>query len=166
MNYIKINKKKYQYTILDPYQLIKLIREKSKLIIAFEETIKIYRDEPNFTILNLLREYINSDPATETKYSIIHKKKIIISTARFIYDKNKTYINLVYTNPDYRGLKICQNHIRHFINLHNTNNKDNKTYELHVDINNIPAIKCYENIGFENISKNKDNYFMRLELSN
>jgi hypothetical protein len=162
-SYIIINNKKYEYKIFDTFELIELIRKKSKLIKSLEETIKIYRGEPNFSIMNLIREYINSDLNTQTKYSIIHKKNTIISTSRLIYSKNKGYINLVYTNPEFRGYKICQNHIQHLIGLH----KDiTKKYELEVDIDNIPAIKCYENIGFTKISTNTklNIYLMRLQI--
>jgi ribosomal protein S18 acetylase RimI-like enzyme len=113
--------------------------------------------------MNLVNEYINSDPDTQTRYSIIHKKNTIVSTSRLIYSKNKGYINLVYTNPEFRGCKICQNHIRHLIGLH----KDfTKKYELEVDTDNIPAIKCYENIGFKKISIDKklNIYLMRLQI--
>ena len=161
MNFIKVNNKKYDYTLIDPYQLIEFIRKKSKFILSLEKTIKIYRNEPNFIITNLVMEYINSDADTQTKYSIIHKTNTIISTCRLIYGKNTGYINLVYTNPDYRGLKMCQNHIKHLIDLH----KDSiKTYELHVDKDNIPAIKCYENIGFEIIHSVKGDYLMRFHI--
>ena len=40
-----------------------------------------------------------------------------------------------------------------------------KKYELEVDINNLPAIKCYENNGFKRIKKQfKTYYLLRLKI--
>jgi hypothetical protein len=55
---------------------------------------------------------------------------------------------MVYTNPEYRGQKICQTNIEYIINL---TKKYIKTYELKVDVDNIAALKCYENNGFKKI---------------
>ena len=159
---IIINKKKYNYKLFDTSELIELIRYDKKFIKLLEDTIKIYRNNDKFIITNLVNEYINSEINTQTKYSIIYKKNIIVSTCRFIYNKKLGYFNLVYTNPDYRGQQICQNHIKHLINL--SREYINK-YELHVLKDNIPAIKCYENIGFKKIKEDNDNtYLMRIKL--
>ena len=43
----------------------------------------------------------------------------VVSTLRLYYniEKQSGYINLVYTNPDYRGQKICQSNIDYMIQL-------------------------------------------------
>jgi ribosomal protein S18 acetylase RimI-like enzyme len=84
---------------------------------------------------------------------------------RFYYNlpKQSAYFNLVYTNPEFRGQKICQNNIAYMINL---TKKYIKKYELEVDINNLAAVKCYENNGFKRIKKQfKTYYLLRLKIS-
>ncbi len=149
---IKYNNKKYKYKIFDTLDLIDLIKHKHKFIESLENTIKLYRDEPNFHILDLVKEFIYSRTNEVTIYFIVYKKNIIISTMRFYYNlKNKSgYFNLVYTNPNFRGQKICQTNIAHMINL---TKKYIIKYELDVDIDNHAAIKCYENNGFKKIKK-------------
>ena len=158
-NIIEINKKKYNYKLFDTNELIELSRHDKKFIKALEDTIKIYRNNNSFIITNLINEYINSEPNTITKYSVIYKRNVIVSTSRIIYNKKSGYINLVYVNPEYRGQKICQNHIQHLIKLINLSK-----YELHVLKDNTPALKCYENIGFKKIKDVEPNtYLMRLK---
>jgi ribosomal protein S18 acetylase RimI-like enzyme len=157
---IKINKKRYNYKLFDTNELLQLIKYEDHFIKLFTDTIKIYRGEASFIIMDLIDEYINSPLDSITKYSVIYKKNVIISTCRLIYNKKRGYFNLVYTNPEYRGQQICQNHIKHLIYL----NKGIKIYELHVLKNNLSAIKCYENIGFKKIKEATHNdYLMRLE---
>lgn len=161
MNSIKINNIKYDYKLFDTNELIEMIRKKLKFIESLEKTIQNYRNNKKFVITDLIREYINSEPKSLTKYSIIYKKNIIISTCRFFYTKNKCYLSLIYTHPDYRGQKICYNHIKKIINLY----KDTiKKYDLHVDKDNIPAIKCYENLNFKIIKSYDDSYLMQLKI--
>ena len=84
---------------------------------------------------------------------------------RFYYnlDMQSAYFNLVYTNPEFRGQKICQTNIAYMINL---TKKYIKKYELEVDINNLAAVKCYENNGFKRIKKQfKTYYLLRLKIS-
>jgi hypothetical protein len=156
----------YDYKLFDTNELIEMIRKKLKIIESLEKTVQNYRNNNKFIITDLINEYINSDPKTLTKYSIIYKKNIIISTCRFFYTKNKCYLSLIYTHPDYRGTtciekrcfsihdyclftnknivfiskkgkKICYNHIKKIINLY----KDTiKKYDLHVDKDNIPFL--------------------------
>ena len=80
MNSIKINNIKYDYKLFDTNELIEMIRKKLKIIESLEKTIQNYRNNKKFVITDLIREYINSDPKSLTKYSIIYKKNIIIST--------------------------------------------------------------------------------------
>ena len=163
MNSIKINNIKYDYKLFDTNELIEMIRKKLKFIESLEKTIQNYRNNKKFVITDLIREYINSEPKSLTKYSIIYKKNIIISTCRFFYTKIYCYFSLVYTHPDYRGQKICYNHIKKIINLY----KDTiKIYYLYVDKDNIPAIKCYENLNFKIIKSydDRNEYVMQLKI--
>ena len=162
------NNKKYKYKIFDTLGLVDLIRHNKKFTESLENAIKLYRESPNFHISNLVKEWIYYRPDDTTTYFIVYKKDVIISTMRFYYnlDKKSGYFNLVYTNPDYRGQKICQTNIEHIINL---TNKYMKKYELEVDVTNIPAIKCYENNGFKKIKKinygnNQLYYLLRLKI--
>jgi RimJ/RimL family protein N-acetyltransferase len=151
---ITINKKEYKYKLFDTIELINLIKNSKNFIKSLEHTIKLYRHDEKFQISYLVHEYIYYKPDYITNYFIIHKKDTIISTARFYYNlkKKAAYFNLIYTNPDYRGEKICFFNIKHLINL----SRDFiKKYELEVDSTNKPAIKCYENIGFKKIKEVK-----------
>ena len=157
---IEINGKRYNYKLSDTTGLIELIKYEDHFIKLFANTIKIYRGDESFAIMDLIDEYMNSPLNSITKYSVIYKKDVIISTCRFIYTKKRGYFNLVYTNPEYRGQQICQNHIKYLIGV----NKGIQIYELHVLKNNTSAIKCYENIGFKKIKEGSHNdYLMRLK---
>lgn len=167
---IIINNSTYKYMFFDILTLIYLIKTKKKLISSFEESIKLLRKNNNFNIINIIKENILTHPF-ETRYFIIYKSNKIISTSRIIYKpKSKlSYISMVFTNEKYRGKKICYSNIKKLIKL--TQNMFN-IYELEVRPDNLPAIKCYENIGFKftktiNYVKNdKDNIYnlMRLKL--
>jgi ribosomal protein S18 acetylase RimI-like enzyme len=161
-NTIEINKKKYNYKLFDTAELLELIRHNKPFIKLLEDAIKIYRNYDKFVINDLINEYITSKSNSITKYSIIYKKNVIVSTCRFIYDKKLGYFNLVYVNPEYRNQQICQNHIQHIINLFKSKLH---TYELSVLKNNISALKCYENIGFKKIKDNNREYIMRLKAT-
>jgi predicted GNAT family acetyltransferase len=74
---------------------------------------------------------------------------------------------MVYTNPDYRGQKICQTNIQTLID---SSNETIKTYELEVDAKNPAAIKCYENVGFKKIKtyeleKDHSYYLMKINTN-
>ena len=71
----------------------------------------------------------------------------MITSSRLIFKNSIGYINFVYTNPKYRGHKMCQNNIKLLVDL-TTEIYNIHTYELHVEIDNVLAIKCYQNIGF------------------
>jgi len=149
---IIINNKKYKYKIFDTDGLIDIIRHNKKLCGIFEDTIKIFRNEPNFEIFNLIKEYITYRPDSELVYFIIYKKGEIVSMLRFYYyiKKSYGYFNTVYTNPKLRGLGICQNMVKFIVE---SSKKYIKKYELEVTEINIPAIKCYEKVGFKYVRK-------------
>ncbi len=144
---ITINKKYFKYILFDINQLIILIKTKEKLIKSLEESIRALRKEEHFNIYKLIEENIKIHPY-ETLYFIIYKSNEIIATSRIIFkQKSKScYINMVFTNEKYRGNKICQFNINKLIEL--TKHLFN-SYKLEVYNNNIPAIKCYENVGFK-----------------
>jgi RimJ/RimL family protein N-acetyltransferase len=149
---IVINNKKYKYKIFDNDGLIDIIRHNKKLCHIYEDAIRKYRNAPLFEIFQLVKEYVYYRPDSELVYFIIYKKDEIVSMLRFYYNIKKSfgYFNLVYTNPLFRGQGICQNMMRSIVEL---SKKYIKKYELQVVENNIPAIKCYEKVGFKYVRK-------------
>jgi RimJ/RimL family protein N-acetyltransferase len=149
---IRLNDKNYEYMFIDIDELIDLIRHNPKFISSWEEEIKIYRNNPNFKIFDLIKEYIYQRTDSYTYFFITYKNDTIISFARLHYYKEKQYgyINLVYTNVKYRGLGFCKKGINFIINM---TKRYIKTYELLVVSDNIPAKKCYEANGFKFIKK-------------
>lgn len=139
---------KYKSFIFNINGLIKLMKTKPKLIFeSFAKSIASLRKIETFDVHNLIKENIKMHPHTNIFYVICLEDEII-STSRLIYniEQNNAYINMVYTNPNYRGKKICQTSINKLISL---TKKQFNIYELEVDPDNISAIKCYENIGFK-----------------
>jgi len=150
---IIINNNKYKYKIFDTYGLIDIIRHDKKFSNLFEDSVRKYRNVPHFfDIFQLVREYTTYRPDSELVYFIIYKKGEIVSMLRFYYyiKKSYGYFNMVYTNPKFRGQGICQNMIKFIVE---SSKKYIKKYELEVVTINIPAIKCYEKVGFKYIRK-------------
>jgi len=148
---ITINNTIYKFKIFDTDILIDIIRHDKKLAEMLETNIRIYRNQ-QFKIFNLVKEYITYRPDSQLVYFIIYNNKEIISLCRFYYYLNEKYgyFNMVYTTEKYRNKKICQNMIAYIIKI---TKKYIHTYELEVDNDNIPAIKCYESNGFYYVKK-------------
>lgn len=160
---IKIDEEIFKYKLFDIHEMIEIIKNHNKLALSLEEFIGILRGQKNFTILNIILEDITYHP-NNTLYFMIYKGHDVIGTSRLIYNINsKTgYINMVFTNSKYRNKSICQINLEKLIALTKL-----KMYELEVDIENITAIKCYENVGFKVIKKIKNKYnLMRLKTKN
>ena len=150
---IIINNNKYKYKIFDTDGLIDIIRHNKKFCDLFLDAIRKYRNTPHFfDIFQIVREYITYRPDSELVYFVIYKKGEIVSMLRFYYyiKKSYGYFNMVYTNPKFRGQGMCQNMVKYIVE---SSKKYIKKYELEVIENNIPAIKCYEKVGFKYIRK-------------
>jgi len=165
--FITLNNIKYNYKIFDTIGLIDLINHDKKFTKMFEKYMQDYRKYSNLNISKLVKEWFNHKSDDIITYFIIYKNDVIISTLKFNYNLDNKYgfISMVYTNPEYRGQKICQINVEYIINL---TKKYIKTYELTVDIDNISALKCYENNGFKIVKKReyrtskKEYYLMKL----
>jgi RimJ/RimL family protein N-acetyltransferase len=145
-NNININKIKYKYFLFNSNDLINLIKNKNLLIKSFQNIMIEHRNNPNFKIDKLIEEEKKIAPE-KVNYFIIFKDSNLVSCVRLIYKNNSKscYLNMIHTNKYYRNQGICKKTLNKLIIL--TNKKFNK-YELEVEENNIPAIKCYEKVGF------------------
>ena len=164
---VQINDKSYKYKLFNTLGLIELIRHNSTFTNKLEKAIKLYKKNDTFKISDLVTDYIYYRPDHITLYYIVYNTKDIVSIVRFYLQEAKktAYFNMVYTNPEYRGQKICQTNIQTLID---SSNETIKTYELEVDANNPAAIKCYENVGFKKIKtydleKDHTYYLMKLK---
>mgnify|MGYP001211341605 FL=1 len=145
-NNININKIKYKYFLFNSNDLKNLIKNNSLLIRSFQNIMIEHRNNPNFKIDKLIEEEKKIAPE-KVNYFIIFKDNNLVSCARLIYKNNSKscYLNMIHTSKKYRNQGMCKKTLNKLIIL--TNNKFNK-YELEVEENNIPAIKCYEKVGF------------------
>ena len=81
-------------------------------------------------------------------------KDIFVSTAGTVDNTSeKSTIIAVYTLPEYRGKNLSTQIINQIIN--NAKQKRLKRIQLHVNADNIEALKVYEKIGFNVISTEK-----------
>ena len=146
INNININKIKYKYFLFNSNDLRNLIKNNSLLIKSFQNIMIEHRNNPHFKIDKLIEEEKKIAPE-KVNYFIIFKDNNLVSCVRLIYKNNSKscYLNMIHTNKNYRNKGICKKTLNKLIIL--TNNKFNK-YELEVEENNIPAIKCYEKVGF------------------
>jgi hypothetical protein len=110
------NIKKFTYILFDIVGLVDLMKKNKDFCVSLENTIKTYRNENTFKILDLVNEEINEYPK-DVLYFIIYNKNEIITTSRLIYKNKKGYINLVYTNPEYRNQKLCFTNLTKLISL-------------------------------------------------
>jgi ribosomal protein S18 acetylase RimI-like enzyme len=92
-------------------------------------------------------------------FIIINNNKLISYCILYYYKEHRTlYISTVTVNNEFRNMGVCKKMIKYVINIFNQ--KKNIIFcMLYVEVNNIPALKCYESIGFkiyETIKNNDD----------
>ena len=152
---LPIKDTEYQYTYFTPVGLDHLIGHNPAFAAQLERTIQLYRGQDHFRIGDLLREHAEDPETRQTFYLVLHDKDVIVSTCRLLYNAERRfgYINLVYTNPEYRGRQICQHTIGFLIQK--TKGMID-TYELDVDSDNGAAKTCYERNGFAVVAENKE----------
>ena len=146
------------YNIFTTSQLLVWLNKNIKYKISFENLLKVHRTK-NFILKDLVKENKNTP-----NYQLGYNNNEIITISRIF---NNGYIDLVHTNIKFRGLKLCQISIEKFIT--NKKIKNIKKFSLYVYKKNIPAIKCYQNLGFniiDNITDDtkilKNSYLMEL----
>jgi len=140
------------YNIFSTKELFLWLDKYKKYKTSFENLFRMHRNE-KCKIKDLDKETKNNP-----YYQLGYNNNEIITISRLY---NNGYIDLVHTNMKYRGLKMCQKSLEKLIT--NTQFKKIKQFNLLVKKNNIPAIKCYENLGFNIISQIKNCNFMELK---
>ena len=107
---------------------------------SFEASIKDLRGH-SVSYKNIVNEATKDK--RETKIALTHDGSTIISTARLLCpDKGRCEINMVYTNPAYRGQGIAMKSVKKL-----TKKAKGKVY-LIVKKNNTSAKRCYKKAGF------------------
>lgn len=96
------------------------------------------------------------------RYLIFYTQNEVVTISRIFYKKKSGYINAVHTNKKYRGKGYCQKNLKKLTDLANEKLGIEK-FELEVEIDNIPAIKCYERVGFKIKKRIKGEYQMVLK---
>jgi predicted GNAT family acetyltransferase len=141
-----------------------MIEEKIVSIQQFEQLIKTGLKESFENSIKDLRghrvsyENIVNEAAKDkrtTKIALTHEGSTVISTARLLCpDKGRCEINMVYTNPAYRGQGFAMKSVKRL-----TKKSKGKVY-LIVKKNNVSAKRCYTKAGF--IFSREDNGYDRM----
>jgi len=107
---------------------------------SFEASVKDLRGH-NVSYKDIMNE-ATKDKRT-TKIALTHDGTKVISTARLLCpDKGRCEINMVYTNPAYRGQGYAMKSVKRL-----TKKAKGKVY-LIVKKNNVSAKRCYTKAGF------------------
>ena len=114
---------------------------KGKLKTSFEECIKDMRRQTRFFYTDIINESKKFDGTT--KLFLIHTPTTIIFTARVKCNSEGCEINMVYTNPKFRGQGYCSKSIQKIVKKIR-----GKKIFLEVNKKNAAAISCYEKAGF------------------
>ncbi len=159
------NKKKYNYIFADIHGLIEFFKLDLRIIPNFENLLKAHR--PNDVDIKYTK-IINEDiyaylyEKVTTYYQIIYNSKtwdiITIARGNVLYDSGVCMFSMIHTNSSYRNQKFCQKNINLFIC--NLKSMSVKKFSLYVEIDNVAAVKCYENCGFKIIKVHKEKYYL------
>jgi len=159
-NSLIINQINYDMKIFDNKHLKKMIKTDKKYIRELEKNINNLRknESKKFKIEDLFKEKYND---MNVLYITLNKEEHFVSICRIYYKKKMGYINLVYTNPNYKTKCITCNYLKSMMYLL----QDKITiYNLDVHVNNLEDIKCYEKVGFIIKEKTKTNYLMEYDF--
>ena len=128
------------YKIIPLLKLNKFITKYPDYVNDIEQLITIHRKHP-FSITDFIKE----DEQLTGKIIIFTENNSIISIARTIKLQDQYKISAVFVKESHRGLKLCQRMLKQLINSYDKHTK----FALSVLVDNIPAIKCYEKLGFK-----------------
>lgn len=169
---ISISEHLYKYLLFNTLELINIIKSNSELTKSIEQCVSNLRKHDKFNILDLISESIHASPL-ECYYFIIYNESNnqVVSTSRIFFDRENStsFICMVYTSDKERNKGVCKIMLTKLIDLVANLFKCNK-FGLEVDPYNIPAVKCYERVGFvfqrENVfySKNEKVVYNLMEL--
>jgi len=137
-----------QYKIISSLKLNKFITKYPKYVNEIEQLMTIHRKHP-FSITDFIKE----DERLTGKIIIFTENNNVISIARTIKLQDQYKISAVIVKESHRGKKLCQKMLKQLINSYDKNTK----FTLSVLVDNTPAIKCYEKIGFKIIERVKHN---------
>ena len=108
---------------------------------SFEKSITDFRGHP-VSYQDILEEA--EKEKRKTNFMLTHEGKTIISTARLLCPSSgKCEINMIYTNPKYRGQGYAMRSVKKL-----TQKAKGKVF-LIVKKNNTSAKKCYTKAGFK-----------------
>jgi predicted GNAT family acetyltransferase len=125
-------------------------RMKTSLKKSFENSIKDFRRQTRFKYQDLIKEAAKD--TRKTQFILTHEGNTIISTARLLCPATgKCEINMVYTNPKYRGQGYAMKSVKRL-----TQKAKGQVF-LTVKKNNTSAIKCYTKAGFKIFGKEDGN---------
>ena len=149
----------------DTFGLLVFCKSKPIIRESLRNIMTVHRTRADkFELLDfVIEESISKkDRKMKAMYMLIFSDDEIIGLSRIMYNKKKSegIISTVHTNEKYRGKKICQVNIKKLVKLTNKKFKI-KNFFLSVDVNNMPAIKCYEKCGFiiyDTLSNDLGNY--------
>ena len=129
-----------------------------ELIKSIEDLVSIHRNNPKylpyvFTMSKFFSElkYSNSNEYNKiinnSKISYIIDNGKVIAICRGVYKpyKNSVYISMVHVSESYRGKGLCNQVLGNLIKSY----KGINYFDLEVEKNNVPAVKCYSKLGFK-----------------
>jgi predicted GNAT family acetyltransferase len=162
---IQINHLKYDYIICDSTGLQEHFSD-SDLKKSMETLMRQNRN-PKSKFEDLLSE------SSRTKYStlffIFILGKEVVSTCRSVSSETNSRLNFVQTSKSFRRRGMCSNLIQRVVKFLEISGI--KMISLGVMKSNVPAIRCYQKVGFEVTSERKNvlgeqEYKMRMIFQN
>lgn len=153
---------KLHYEFFNTIELLIFFRHRDKLFDSIIRLMTQHR-EHDFMLFDFVIEAYHryQKYGQDVKYLLAYRQNEIITISRLFYKNENGFINAVHTNKKYRGKGYCRKNLKKLTDLANKKLKINK-FTLEVEIDNIPAIKCYEKVGFKIKKKIKNEYQMIL----
>ena len=126
-------------SILTISQFVK--RMEDGLAKSFEACMKDLRNQTRFSYTDIVKESEKED--RHTRIALVTSGNTVVFTSRILKKGEAAEINMVYTNPKFRGKGYCKTNLKKVIQRMKA-----KQYVLDVNKRNIAAIACYEKVGF------------------